>query len=153
MSDHHAPPRPPAGRARPRADSQPARYPRAPLKATTHIAPAPRRTEPRPPPRPAGRPCPPTGDPPAAPQPPTMAFAVSRKALAVSAVATPSGKRVNASRVVPRAAINDGAAKMFRETGADAPAAGATAPVQTPFDNYRFAPIREATVSAAPTRP
>ena len=82
-----------------------------------------------------------------------MAFAVSRKALAVNAVATPSGKRAAVSRVVPRAALNDNAPKMFRESGADAPAmatTGAPTPVLTPFDNYRFAPIREATVRKPP---
>jgi len=78
-----------------------------------------------------------------------MAAAIARRALNVSCVATPSGKRAPAPRVVPRAALSDGSPKLFRETGgADAGAAtGAIAPVSTPFDGYSFAPIREATVS------
>ncbi|KAI8465835.1 MAG: thiazole biosynthetic enzyme [Monoraphidium minutum] len=81
-----------------------------------------------------------------------MAFTVSRAALSVNAVAKPTGKSARAARVVPRAALGD-SAKMFREGGADAaPASGAApAAVATPFDNYRFAPIREATVSRAMT--
>jgi hypothetical protein len=79
-----------------------------------------------------------------------MAAAIARRSLSVNAVARPSGQR--AARVVPRAAINDSGARMFRESGADAGAAAAGAPaaVATPFDNYAFAPIREATVRAAP---
>jgi hypothetical protein len=82
-----------------------------------------------------------------------MAAALSRRAsLSVSAVAKPTAGR--AARVVPRAAISDSNPKMFRESGADAPAVAATgvpAPVSTPFDGYSFAPIREATVSRAMT--
>lgn len=53
-----------------------------------------------------------------------------------------------AARVVPKASLND-APKMFKETGAEAPLPTASLNfTTTPFDNYKFAPIREATVSA-----
>lgn len=52
-----------------------------------------------------------------------------------------------AARVVPKASLND-APKMFKETGAEAPMPTASLNfTSTPFDNYKFAPIREATVS------
>ena len=96
------------------------------------------------------------GQPPQSPPqtPPLKMACLARRALTVNAVATPSGKRA-APRAASarRAALPADGAKMFRETGADAPAgaAAAPAPVATPFDAYEFAPIREATVSRAMT--
>lgn len=85
--------------------------------------------------------------------------ALSRTGLKVfgSAAAPQPGAPKRA--VVPKAAGRDGP-KMFRESGAEAPPATSAAAAQkqgpasaaavpTPFDNYKFAPIREATVARA----
>jgi len=61
-------------------------------------------------------------------------------------------KASRVARVVPRAALGDNP-KMYKETGAEAPLAAAGLNfTTTPFDNYKFAPIREATVSRAMTK-
>lgn len=78
---------------------------------------------------------------------------LSRSAVK-SASAAATTKPARRSCVVPKASLND-APKMFKEMGADAPATSAAyAPssAATPFDNYKFAPIREATVSRAMTK-
>eukprot|EP00775_Hariotina_reticulata_P006672 gene6672-6896_t len=77
---------------------------------------------------------------------------LSRSVGKVYATAQPS-KAPRASKVVPKASLND-APKMFKETGAEAPspAAASLSFTTTPFDSYKFAPIREATVSRAMTK-
>jgi hypothetical protein len=78
-----------------------------------------------------------------------MAAMLSRSGVRVFASAAKDNKpRASAvNRVVPKASLND-APKQFIETGAEAPmAAGSLSMTTTPFDNYAFAPIREATVS------
>lgn len=72
---------------------------------------------------------------------------LSRSVGKVYATAQPP-KAARASRVVPKASLND-APKQFIETGAEAPmpTAGLPGMTTTPFDSYKFAPIREATVS------
>ena len=70
---------------------------------------------------------------------------LSRSGMRVFASAAKDNKP--AARVVPKASLND-APKMFKETGAEAPLPTASLNfTSTPFDNYKFAPIREATVS------
>jgi len=70
---------------------------------------------------------------------------LSRSGVRVFASAAKDNKP--AARVVPKASLND-APKMFKETGAEAPMPTASLNfTTTPFDNYKFAPIREATVS------
>jgi hypothetical protein len=80
-----------------------------------------------------------------------MAAMLSRSGARVFASAAKSGNNANnkpAARVVPKASLNN-SPKMFKESGAEAPmAAGASLNfTTTPFDNYKFAPIKEATVS------
>jgi thiamine thiazole synthase len=77
--------------------------------------------------------------------------------LARSAAANKAGLRASArpaSRrtvIVPRA-LGNTPNPSYRESGADAPlAAGGAAIDTTPFDNYKFAPIRESKVSRAMT--
>jgi hypothetical protein len=72
-----------------------------------------------------------------------MAFALSRSALVANKPAAAAPRR--ASRVAVRAALN-GDNKEYR-AGASEDARAAGAAVSTPFDEYKFAPIREATVS------
>lgn len=73
---------------------------------------------------------------------------LSRSVAKVYATAQPP-KAGRAARVVPKATFND-APKQFIETGAEAPMpSAAQSRVETPFDGYKFAPIREATVSTA----
>lgn len=73
---------------------------------------------------------------------------LSRSVAKVYATAQPP-KGTRGSRVVPRASLND-APKQFIETGAEAPMPTSSLNMSTtPFDNYKFAPIREATVSTA----
>lgn len=79
-----------------------------------------------------------------------MAAMLSRSSVRVFASAAKDNKpRASASRVVPKASLND-APKQYIETGAEAPMPTGSLPsmATTPFDNYQFAPIREATVSA-----
>jgi hypothetical protein len=79
-----------------------------------------------------------------------MAAMLSRSSVRVFASAAKDNKpRASVNRVVPKASLND-APKQFIETGAEAPMpTGSLSMTTTPFDNYAFAPIREATVSAA----
>ncbi len=71
---------------------------------------------------------------------------LSRSGVRVFASAAKDNNKP-AARVVPKASLND-APKMFKETGAEAPMpTGSLNFTTTPFDNYKFAPIREATVS------
>jgi hypothetical protein len=71
---------------------------------------------------------------------------LSRSGMRVFASAAKDNSKP-AARVVPKASLND-APKMFKETGAEAPMPTASLNfTTTPFDNYKFAPIREATVS------
>lgn len=73
---------------------------------------------------------------------------LSRSGVRVFASAAKDNTNKPAARVVPKASLND-APKMYRETGAEAPMPTASLNfTTTPFDNYKFAPIREATVSA-----
>jgi hypothetical protein len=72
---------------------------------------------------------------------------LSRSGVRVFASAAKDNTNKPAARVVPKASLND-APKMYRETGAEAPMPTASLNfTTTPFDNYKFAPIREATVS------
>ncbi|WIA36294.1 hypothetical protein OEZ86_007619 [Tetradesmus obliquus] len=83
-----------------------------------------------------------------------MAAMLSRSSVRVFASAAKDNKpRASASRVVPKASLND-APKQYIETGAEAPMPTGSLPsmATTPFDNYQFAPIREATVSRAMTK-
>jgi len=76
---------------------------------------------------------------------------LSRSGVRVFASAAKDNNKP-AARVVPKASLND-APKMFKETGAEAPLPTASLNfTTTPFDNYKFAPIREATVSRAMTK-
>jgi hypothetical protein len=76
-----------------------------------------------------------------------MAFALSaRPAAGLAAAARPK-------RAAVRAAAINRDAPMYRAGGASDAPANATAPVSTPFDDYRFAPIREATVRGVPPTP
>ena len=80
-----------------------------------------------------------------------MAAMLSRSALKVTASAAKDNKAPRASRVVPKASSFNQPAKMFKEDGANAvgysaAAAPAAAAPATPFDGYKFAPIRESTV-------
>jgi hypothetical protein len=79
-----------------------------------------------------------------------MAAMLSRSGVRVFASAAKDNKpRASVNRVVPKASLND-APKQFIETGAEAPMpTGSLSMTTTPFDNYAFAPIREATVSSA----
>jgi hypothetical protein len=80
-----------------------------------------------------------------------MAAMLSRSGMRVFASAAKDNNKPRAfvNRVVPKASLND-APKQFIETGAEAPMpTGSLSMTTTPFDNYAFAPIREATVSAA----
>jgi thiamine thiazole synthase len=76
------------------------------------------------------------------------------KTVFASAAANNNPKPTPRANVVPKASINS-APKQFRASPADAPPATIAAEVPsapgTPFDNYKFAPIREATVSRAMT--
>lgn len=75
-----------------------------------------------------------------------MAAMLSRSGVRVFASAAKDNKPKQ-PRVVPKASLND-TPKMFKETGAEAPHPTASLNfTSTPFDNYKFAPIREATVS------
>ncbi len=81
-----------------------------------------------------------------------MAATMSRlgaKTVFASAAANNNPKPTPRANVVPKASINS-APKQFRASPADAPPATIAAEVPTapgtPFDNYKFAPIREATV-------
>lgn len=72
---------------------------------------------------------------------------LSRSGVRVFASAAKDNTNKPAARVVPKASLND-TPKMFKETGAEAPMPTASLNfTTTPFDNYKFAPIREATVS------
>lgn len=78
--------------------------------------------------------------------------AAMRSSLA-SRTTTTAGRRGAAARVVPRAASIDPPAKQFKESGAEMPMASLPGiAAETPFDAYKFAPIREAVVSRAMTR-
>jgi hypothetical protein len=77
-----------------------------------------------------------------------MAAMLSRSGVRVFASSAKDSKP--SARVVPKASLNS-APKMFKESGAEAPtpasAAAKLAFTITPFDDYKFASIREATVS------
>lgn len=75
-----------------------------------------------------------------------MASLAASRSSAAAKVGVPA-KSARVARVVPRASLGDNP-KMYKETGAEAPLAAAGFNLTTtPFDNYKFAPIREATVS------
>lgn len=74
---------------------------------------------------------------------------LSRSVAKVYASAAKDNKapRAAGARVVPKASLHD-APKQYIETGAEAPMPTASFSLTTtPFDDYNFAPIREATVS------
>jgi hypothetical protein len=79
-----------------------------------------------------------------------MAALASRASLSVRASSAKDAPRT--ARVVPKASLSgsSSAPKQFRETGAEAPAPTAAPAISTPFDGYKFAPIREATVGCVP---
>eukprot|EP00877_Chromochloris_zofingiensis_P005937 jgi/Chrzof1/1597/Cz10g14020.t1 len=80
-----------------------------------------------------------------------MASVLARSGLATKVMASADKKAPRQARVVPKASLND-VPKMFKESGAEAPMAAAGLNfTTTPFDDYKFAPIREATVSRAMT--
>jgi len=73
-----------------------------------------------------------------------MALALSRATLGATKPAV--APRRSAAVAPVRALSSDGANREYRAVGSDeARAAGDV--VATPFDDYKFAPIREATVS------
>jgi hypothetical protein len=83
-----------------------------------------------------------------------MASSTMARCSAASKAGTRAAKPAQAGRrvmMVPRAQAINSPSPSFRESGSDAPrAAGAVALSATPFDNYQFAPIREAKVCSCP---
>jgi hypothetical protein len=78
-----------------------------------------------------------------------MASLAASRSSAAAKVGVPA-KSARVARVVPRASLGDSNPKMYKETGAEAPLAAAGFNLTTtPFDSYKFAPIREATVSTS----
>lgn len=80
-----------------------------------------------------------------------MAFSLAKRAGASSTAARPAA----AARRCPAPVCALGSSSpMFRASGAESPpaAAGLSPITQTPFDDYSFAPIREATVNRAMTK-
>lgn len=76
-------------------------------------------------------------------------MAMLARSSVAARTAAPTSRRDGAARVVPRAASIDPPAKQYKESGAEMPMS--TIPgiaAETPYDNYKFAPIREATVRA-----
>jgi hypothetical protein len=83
-----------------------------------------------------------------------MASSTMARCSAANKAGTRAAKPAQAGRramMVPRAQAINSPSPSFRESGSDAPrAAGAVALSATPFDNYKFAPIREAKVCFLP---